>query len=742
MLLSIKMIKKINRPGKYFVLLYLSLLVITLIPTIILGGLAVDQVTRGIHRQLKLSNSTMLDTIRSTVDSQLLQIQNNFILIKNNRNFRMNFTPIESIGESIFYLRETQQILSNMVSANRLLHSIVIYFPKNNRILTNTTTSLFDAYPNSSHLFSNGEENPDGNGSVRTIIDDIRLNTLIDVYSFFRRNPLFGDTVNAVTVMNIRVDSLAAVLEELRFSPDIILDIINKNGVQVASTHKAETASETFTVEEIHSEFFNFSYRALIPRSFFDSRIEPISRLIVIMSMVLIAVNGIVAYGISRGLYNPVSKIMNAFIKIGSQSDIDQRHEFTYIQQAVNGYIDSNMRLRMFIDQERDPISFHLLRNLFEHSIISRESLEKSLEIIGIDINHDHFTVLAVESFDSDIAAESLPQFLRFIMREIANETAESLEISAIPAAVQNNRFHILLMSDLSSARHQSTVRQFAEVLIDKLSRRLEAQFVGSLGSSEHKVHLVSISYREANTALDQKFFRSDDGPILDYVDTLSYSESFFFPEVELLRIVVITFSNDRSAIDAQLEVMFSLFTIHRLSESAVKSIINHLIFILNAKIQERITMSNSFGDFNELISELENITSAVSLKIWLRSLLFRTASSVHENLSPYSIQVETAIDFIRHNYMNLISLSDVADSLNISSQYLSKIFKDEVGCKYIDFLNEVRLERAYALVVDTDLLIKDIALRTGFSNSQYFIRRFKARYRVTPSRLRLEGTN
>lgn len=152
--------------------------------------------------------------------------------------------------------------------------------------------------------------------------------------------------------------------------------------------------------------------------------------------------------------------------------------------------------------------------------------------------------------------------------------------------------------------------------------------------------------------------------------------------------------------------------------------------------------MSNSFGDFNELISELENITSAVSLKIWLRSLLFRTAGSVHENLSRYSIQVETAIDFIRHNYMNLISLSDVADSLNISSQYLSKIFKDEVGCKYIDFLNEVRLERAYALVVDTDLLIKDIALRTGFSNSQYFIRRFKARYRVTPSRLRLEGTN
>lgn len=740
MLLFIKMIKKINRPGKYFVLLYLSLLVITLIPTIILGSLAVDQVTRGIHRQLKRSNSTMLDTIRSTVDGQLLQIQNNFILIKNNRNFRVNFTPVESIGESIFYLRETQQVLSNMVSANRLLHSIVIYFPKNNRILTNTTTSLFDAYPNSSHLFSNGEEIPDG--SVRTIIDDIRLNTLIDVYSFFRRNPLFGDTVNAVTVMNISVDSLAAALEELRFSPDIILDIINKNGVQVASTHKAETASETFTVEEIHSEFFNFSYRALIPRSFFDSRIEPISRLIVIMSMVLIAVNGVVAYGISRGLYHPVSKIMNAFIKLGSQSDIDQRHEFTYIQQAVNGYIDSNMRLRMFIDQERDPISFHLLRNLFEHSIISRESLEKSLEIIGIDISHDHFTVLAVESFDSDIAAESLPQFLRFIMREIANETAESLEISAVPAAVQNNRFHILLMSDLSSAGHQSTVRQFAEVLIDKLSRRLEAQFVGSLGSSEHKVHLVSISYREANTALDQKFFRSDDGPILDYVDTLSYSESFFFPEVELLRIVVITFSNDRSAIDAQLEVMFSLFTIHRLSESAVKSIINHLIFILNAKIQERRTMSNSFGDFNELISELENITSAVSLKTWLRSLLFRTASSIHENLSPYSIQVETAVDFIRHNYMNLISLSDVADSLNISSQYLSKIFKDEVGCKYIDFLNEVRLERAYALVVDTDLLIKDIALRTGFSNSQYFIKRFKARYRVTPSRLRLEGTN
>ena len=731
------MARTVNRPGKYFLLLYVSLLVITLIPTIVLGSLAIDQVTKGIHRELQRSNSAVLNAIQRTVDGRLLRIQNDFILIQNNRNFAANFTPAQSIGESIFYLRETQQVLSDMVAANQLLHSIVIYFPANNRILTNTTTSVFDAYPNAPLLFPDGEEIPDE--GVRTIIDDIRLNTHVDVYPFFRRDPRFGDTVNAVTVMNIRIAALTAILRELRFSPDVVLDIVDENGIQVTSTHRAEVAATAFTIEAIPSDFFRFSYRAVIPRSFFDDRTRPISRFIVIMSIVLTAVDGIVAYGISRGLYHPVSRVMNAIIQPGSQSDIDQSSEFTYIQAAVNSYLNTNTRLKTLIEQERDPISFNLLRNLFEHSSISRESLEKSLAIIGISIDHDHFTVLAVESVEPDMVAELLPRLLQCTVRETVNETAASFELSAVPAAMQRNRFHVLLMSNVSSARHQSIIRQFAEGLIEKLSRRLETNFVGSLGPSEPRVHLVSISYREANAALDQKFFRSTDGPILDYVDTLSRSKSFLFPEVEISRIIKMTFSHDPSGIDAQLEVMFSLFETYTLSERAIKSVVNHLLFVLATQLRERIEeLSDVFQNGNALISELEQMTSVGSLKTWLRSLLFHTANVVHKNLSRYSIQVETAIDFIKRNYMNPISLPDVADALNISSQHLSKIFKDETGHNYIDFLNGMRLERAYALVVDTDLLIKEIASRTGFSNSQYLIKRFKAKYRVTPSQLRL----
>ena len=195
------------------------------------------------------------------------------------------------------------------------------------------------------------------------------------------------------------------------------------------------------------------------------------------------------------------------------------------------------------------------------------------------------------------------------------------------------------------------------------------------------------------------------------------------------------TFSHDPSGIDAQLEVMFSLFETHALSERAIKSVVNHLLFVLATQLRER-TEEPSDVFQNALISELEQMTSVGSLKTWLRSLLFHTANVVHENLSRYNIQVQTAIDFIKRNYMNPIFLPDVADTLNISSQHLSKIFKDETGHNYIDFLNGMRLERAYALVVDTDLLIKEIASRTGFSNSQYLIKRFKAKYRVTPSQL------
>lgn len=730
------MARKATRPGQYFLLLYASLLAITLIPTIVLGSLAIDQVTKGIQRELQRSNSTVLSTIQRTVDDQLLLIQNDFILIANNRNFAASFAPAQSIGESIFYLREVQQILSDMVAANQLLHSIVIYFPANNRILTNTTTSVLDNYPNAALLFPDDNTIPDR--GVQTIINDGRLNTQVDVYSFFRRDPLFGDTINAITVMNIRIASLTAILEELRFSPDVMLDIVDQRGVQVASTHGSEAALSAFTIEEHRSEFFGFSYRALIPRSFFDDRTEPIARLIVIMSIVLTVANGIIAYGISRRLYHPVSRIMDSIIKPGPSPDIDQRSEFAYIQQAVDSYISTNTRLRTLIDQERDPISFHLLKNLFEHGVSSRESLEKSLDIVGITIDHEHFTVLALEPVETDMVAELLPRLLRLTVRETANDIAQAFALTAIPAAVQNDRFYLLLMSDLAAAQHRSTVREFARQLIEQLSQRLATSFVGSLGPSEQRVSLVPISYREANAALDQKFFRSADGPILEYVDTLSHSDSFLFPEVEILRIIEITLSNDIAGIEAQLEVIFALFQSHRLSEAAIKLVIHHLIFVLAAKLQDRTEeLGQVFQNGSELIAELENITSVGSLKTWVRNLLLRIATAVHKNRSRYSIQVETAVRFIKANYMKPISLSGVADTLNISSQHLSKIFKDETGYNYIDFLNETRLEQAHALVVTTDLLVKEIALQTGFSNSQYLIKRFKAKYGVTPSQLR-----
>lgn len=82
-------------------------------------------------------------------------------------------------------------------------------------------------------------------------------------------------------------------------------------------------------------------------------------------------------------------------------------------------------------------------------------------------------------------------------------------------------------------------------------------------------------------------------------------------------------------------------------------------------------------------------------------------------------------------------SLESLADILGVSPFYLSKLFKEQTGETYINYVTSARLEKAKRLLSDGALIIKEIAADVGYNDQNYFSKLFRQKYGETPSEYR-----
>jgi len=99
--------------------------------------------------------------------------------------------------------------------------------------------------------------------------------------------------------------------------------------------------------------------------------------------------------------------------------------------------------------------------------------------------------------------------------------------------------------------------------------------------------------------------------------------------------------------------------------------------------------------------------------------------------------RVRAAIDKMRHVLGDRHSVRDVAKSVNLSPRRLGQLFKGEIGVSPMQFLRNLRMARAQALLRSSFLTIKEVTFQSGFTDVSHFVRDFKQCYGVTPSEFR-----
>lgn len=107
----------------------------------------------------------------------------------------------------------------------------------------------------------------------------------------------------------------------------------------------------------------------------------------------------------------------------------------------------------------------------------------------------------------------------------------------------------------------------------------------------------------------------------------------------------------------------------------------------------------------------------------------------------PYQIYLNHALEFIEHNYMRGIKVSDIVKYIGISRSYLTSIFKKALNMSVQEYLVNYRLDRAATLLRTTDASIGKIASEVGYEDSLTFSKIFKSVKGYSPTNFRTETT-
>lgn len=107
------------------------------------------------------------------------------------------------------------------------------------------------------------------------------------------------------------------------------------------------------------------------------------------------------------------------------------------------------------------------------------------------------------------------------------------------------------------------------------------------------------------------------------------------------------------------------------------------------------------------------------------------------EKKEVFSIPIMQAIDYINKHLQGSLTLSAIADVLNLNSSYLSHLFKKETGVNIKEYITKKKLEASETMLIYSDMSCSDIAEYFNFSSQSYFIACFKKATGQTPRQYR-----
>lgn len=157
------------------------------------------------------------------------------------------------------------------------------------------------------------------------------------------------------------------------------------------------------------------------------------------------------------------------------------------------------------------------------------------------------------------------------------------------------------------------------------------------------------------------------------------------------------------------------------------------MVMILSISYKNKLD-ENEVG-YSTYLSELKRHDSFIEVRNWcIRKILYITRKVGSKKEQHVSKVVKKAKDYIDQRYNQEINLMEVSKEVSVSPQYFSKIFKEEMGVSFVEYVRAKRMDVAKDMLKAKTYSVKEICYEIGYNDPNYFSRLFKKLVGVSPT--------
>ncbi len=502
------------------------------------------------------------------------------------------------------------------------------------------------------------------------------------------------------------------------------------------SSFIAQLNGQEYMVSYLRNPDTDILYLYILPSS---SALEPVYKIQrtlygVLASMLLIEC--LLVFLVAYKNYRPIRSLQEFLFKHYPEPPIELPRQSSAIENAEHllnhmAVVHKNLNEKLAVNQEtlREAVLYKAVNGGFS----SLDELNTTYENSGLLITNPYLRILMVRtSPHQDGKSPMAAELLAILRNRLLNQQIYHCFFSAK---------NVFLIAD--SSGKDSIYREILPGICLDLKQKLpHTEIYMGMSSSVADVSKLHMTYIEASAALDTALEKGiPDTPVF-YSEIVSHKEiEQLYPYEEINELSRVIQENNKEKLQGLVSRISALLKTHQYNLILGKLVCYDVMSVI---LKATLQTGKGFSIINERAPDIMGLSSSHSMEELLRILediTQKTMKYLDEKEQPNNNLMEQIIAIINANVFDYnFSVGQLADQFGISQNNLSQRFKRYLNQTPTEYINRLKMEKAKSFLSNTDMPLRMIVEKLGYSNESSFIRKFKDATGMTPGEYRRQS--
>lgn len=402
-------------------------------------------------------------------------------------------------------------------------------------------------------------------------------------------------------------------------------------------------------------------------------------------------------------------------------------------------------KLRLLLERNMPILREKLLFELLYGYKDINGDIEGRMKLFNLEINHFLMMMVVCETGEEHHTMNAYDRHVyQFgVIKSVEEIFGTSFRLLSIPCNDKDSVF--ILSIPEKHGDYMNTINEKCLQLQEMVRQCFNMVLTIAISSDGNSSAEIHSKYNECLQALSYKHYAGA-GSVIQFADLNSFFHCNDNPDIRGVQdrlMEQIKSGNEEGTRDA-LKELSACFERHAIKNpESVKGYFKSLLNEINTIRLSVMAVDSDRGD--ETPYNLEGLYRIIDTAVDINSMIeifSEAAQRVTGRINRYNTRsikqiIKKAMAYIQEHYQEQLTLNDIASHVYVSPSYVSRMFSRELNKNFVDYINEVRIEKAKELLRDVRYKTYEIADRVGIQDARYFSRLFKKHTNMTPTEYR-----